>query len=222
MSNKSNSILRFNRLDWLILIVVAIPIIMSVIVYTELPDLMAVHFDTNNNPDSYWQKGTFLLLYSLFLIALPFLMKIGRKIDPKSKNYDKFGPAFEIFRFAITLLMSGLLAFTLLYNLGYGVNIQIVTLTGIGLLFIVVGNYLTQIRPAFFIGIRTPWTLSNEEVWRKTHRVAGPLWMISGIVFIISAFIDGQIAFGLIIFFISISVVLPMLFSYVLYKKITR
>ena len=109
---------------------------------------------------------------------------------------------------------------TLFYNLGFAVNIQMIVLIGMGILFIFLGNYMSRIRLNYTMGIRTPWTLASEEVWRQTHRLAGPLWFIAGIIVIILAFLPGNLAFILMMIIIAIVALVPILYSYLLYKKL--
>ncbi|WP_134703450.1 SdpI family protein [Ammoniphilus sp. YIM 78166] len=211
---------KMNRTDGLIILVSAIPIILFLVFFGDLPDQMAVHFGVDGSPNRYQGKISFLLIFSLFLLAYPFLFKGFRKIDPKSENYKKFGRTYEIFRFSLSVLLSGAFTFIILYNLGYPINIQLFTLLGIGLLFLIIGNYMGQIRPTYFIGIRTPWTMANDEVWRKTHRIGGPLFMVTGVVFLVAAFLPGPVTVWLCSFFLFITVAVPVIFSYIQFKKV--
>ena len=181
---------------------------------------MATHFGTNGEANGYQGKFVFLLTSSLMLIGIPLLLKVIRYIDPKRNNYDKFELTFDRFRLIFSAFLSVMFGVTLFYNLGFDVNIQMIVLIGMGILFIFLGNYMSRIRLNYTMGIRTPWTLASEEVWRRTHRLAGPLWLIAGIIVINLAFLPGNLAFILMLIIIAIVALVPILYSYLLYKKL--
>lgn len=215
----SNDKMKWGKIDLISLIIVLIPMIMTLVLYNKLPDQMAVHFGTNGEADGFQGKFTFILMSLLILIGIPLLMKVSRYMDPKKKNYDKFESTFEWFRLILTAFLSVMSVVTLFYNLGYKVNIQMIVLMGIGVLFIFLGNYMSRIRFNYTMGIKTPWTLASEEVWRRTHRLAGPLWFIAGIIVFILAFLPGELAFIIMMITIAIIVLVPVLYSFLIYKK---
>lgn len=208
--------------DLILLIIALAPLVASFILYDRLPAQMAVHFGVDNVPNGFQSKGSSILLFGLLGMGIPFLMKVLPAIDPRRDNYAKFGRVFELVRYAITLLMSAIFGIVLLYNMGYHVNIQRMTLILIGLLFLVLGNYLGKFRANFFMGIKTPWTLANEEVWRKTHRLAGPLFMLAGVVSLVSAFLPGNWAVFMLIFAAIFAGFVPIFYSYVIFRKIEK
>lgn len=215
----SNDKMKWGKIDLISLIIVLIPMIMTLVLYNKLPDQMAVHFGTNGEADGFQGKFTFILMSLLILIGIPLLMKVSRYMDPKKKNYDKFESTFEWFRLILTAFLSVMSVVTLFYNLGYKVNIQMIVLMGIGVLFVFLGNYMSRIRFNYTMGIKTPWTLASEEVWRRTHRLAGPLWFIAGIIVFILAFLPGELAFIIMMITIAIIVLVPVLYSFLIYKK---
>ncbi|MGB8954650.1 MAG: SdpI family protein, partial [Tumebacillaceae bacterium] len=106
-----------------------------------------------------------------------------------------------------------------LYNLGYEINASRVVRIIIGGIFAVMGNYLGRIRFNYFVGIRTPWTLANEEVWRRTHRFAGPVWFFCGLAALVCAFLPGALASILVIVILAVAVVVPIVYSYLAFAK---
>ncbi len=214
--------MKWTKIDFFIFIIILIPIVLIVALYNKLPNELATHFGTSGEPNGYQGKVSFLLTNSLLLIGIPFLMKVTRYIDPKKRNYDKFEPTYEIFRLIFSALLSVMTITLLFYNLGYSVNIQMIILIGIGILFIFLGNYMSRIRFNYTMGIRTPWTLANEEVWRRTHRLGGPLWLIAGIIIIVLAFLPGKIAFVCMMILIAIITFIPILYSYFLFRKLEQ
>jgi uncharacterized membrane protein len=212
---------KFGLWDLLLLGIGLIPLIVAVIYYTKLPEQLAIHFQiSDNKPNGYMAKSNALLVIGLITIGIPLLMKITRLIDPKRINYDKFGGTFELIRLCASLLVSGLMLVTIIYNLGYSIDLLFWVILGMGLFFIVLGNVMGRIRYNFFVGIRTPWTLASEEVWRRTHRLAGPLSMIAGIVMLVSLFFTASR--WIFLFAIFIFAVVPTVYSYFISLKVTQ
>lgn len=212
--------MKWNKFDFYISIMILIPIVMIMTLYNKLPNELAIHFGTSGEPNGYQGKLFFLLTNFLLLIGIPLLMKVTRYIDPKKRNYDKFESTYEIFRLIFSAFLSVMTITLLFYNLGHSVNIQMIVLIGIGILFMFLGKYMSRIQFNYTMGIRTPWTLANEEVWRRTHQLGGPLWLIGGIIIIILAFLPGKIAFIFMMIMIAIITIIPVLYSYFLFKKL--
>jgi uncharacterized membrane protein len=142
------------------------------------------------------------------------------EIDPSKKNYEKFGGAFKKIRAAIHIFLAFVFGIVGAFSLGYQVNISWAILYGILLLFLIIGNYIGTIQHNYFIGIRTPWTLANDQVWRKTHRLTAKLWVSSSILMmIILPFID---TLGLWMpIFIGIIVCIPVAYSYFVFRQVS-
>jgi uncharacterized membrane protein len=203
--------------DLVLAVIGLVPFVFALIVYDRLPETMATHFGIEGQADGWQGKGSFLVL------GIPLFMKESRRIDPRSENYEKFDSVYEIFRLGITLFLSAAVGATIFYNLGYAFSMQMFVLVGLGLFLMTIGNYMGQVRFNYFIGIKTPWTLANEEVWRRTHRASGPLIVITGVVTVIAAFLPSQAAvwvFG-IMFALSM-LVFPMLYSYLQFQRLSR
>ena len=216
----STSKMKWNKYDFFILIIILIPIGLLATFYNKLPNELATHFGISGEPNGYQGKITFLLFNIFLLIGVPLLMKVTRYIDPQKRNYDKFEPTYDIFRLIFSAFLSVMMITLLFYNLGHSVNIQMIILLCIGILFMFLGNYMSRIRFNYTIGIRTPWTLANEEVWRRTHRLGGPLWLTGGLLVIILAFLPGNIAFIYMMIVLAIITIIPMVYSYFLFKKL--
>ena len=104
------------------------------------------------------------------------------------------------------------------YHLGYDVNVEYVSKLFIGVVLIIIGNYLPKARQNYTIGIRTPWTLANEVNWNKTHRLAGYLWLVCGIVMILLTF-AGMMKTSIMIAIVVIIIIVPFLYSFLLHVK---
>lgn len=187
--------------------------------YQNLPDQIASHWNFRGEVDGYASKtfgawfGPILLIgmYALFII-LPYF-------DPQKKRYEEFATTYNIFRFIIIFFFFLIYAATLLFNLGYPLDIGKLIPALIGILFIIMGNYLGKIKFNWFMGIRTPWTMSSENVWNKTHRYGGWLFVALGIVIILDPFLPETL--GLITFIAAIVAMILGTFgmSYYFYRK---
>lgn len=150
----------FWKREILIWIVLLLPNIYFLIVYGQLPDELPIHWNIQGEADDYGPKYVLPLIH----VAVYFLLLILPKIDPRKKNYDIFSKTYFKLRFAIVLFFGALNSVVFTSELGYEFDLARIVVMGVLLLFVVLGNYMGNIRPNWFIGIRNPWTLENEEV----------------------------------------------------------
>ncbi|PTX63283.1 putative membrane protein [Melghirimyces profundicolus] len=212
---------RWNRWDTVILVLALLPGVFAWAVYDRLPDRVPSHFGPSGKPDDYSDKEVFIPMMSGLILSLPFFIKWLPFIDPRRENYRKFTRFYEIFRLVLTLFLGGVFVATLLYTLGYPVNLSKIMPVGLGLLWIVLGNFMGQVRPNWFFGIRLPWTLENEEVWRRTHRFTGPLWVGAGILILFTALLPAGMTFWVVLPILILSSLLPMVYAYAVYRKLS-
>ena len=204
---------------WLILL---IPFIYSFIVWNKIPDKVPTHFDIKGQPDDNSGKAFALLLLPAMNIVIYFILFIVPRIDPRKKNYTAFGSSYQNIRLLIHLFFVGMFIFITQTTSG-GQPLKLNgLLSGVLLLFALLGNYMRTVRSNFFVGIRTPWTLSNDLVWRKTHELGGKIWFYSGIVLGIIIFFLPQTAATVVMFCgVFLMVIIPVVYSYLEYKKVT-
>ena len=191
---------------WIQLLIVVAAVIASAVVYPGLPASVPTHWDLSGRPNGWSSRFWGAWLMPIFIVGLWALMRVLPAIDPRRSNYAKFGGAFEGVIVSIMLFMLGMHVIVLRAALGYPVAIERVLPVGIGVLFIAIGNLLPRMRPNWFLGIRTPWTLSSDRVWEKTHRFGGHVFVAAGILMLLSALIIAQWAH--IALFIIIAVLL--------------
>ena len=168
--------------QWL---VIAAMFVAAAIVCPTVSGPIPVHWDAQGNANGYGGKFEGLLLLPLIALGIYALLLFLPRIDPGRANYAQFAGPFLVVRYAVLLLLAGLYGITLLAVKGYGFNTTRLVLGGIGILFIVLGNVLGKIRPNWFIGVRTPWTLSSKRSWVRTHRLAGWLFTLAGLIFLV-------------------------------------
>ncbi|MBY0029926.1 SdpI family protein [Priestia aryabhattai] len=185
----------------------------------HLPATMPIHWGANGEADGFATKINAMILTVGIMVLIYFVIAFVPRIDPRKENYKYFSKTYNILLNAVLLLFFFVNMSTILQGLGYNVPMAYIAPIMAGLVFIIIGNYLQHVRSNYFMGIRTPWTLSNETVWKKTHRLSGKLFFIGGLLILISAFLpDGYksvIMWGSIV----LCVAIPYLYSYVAYKK---
>lgn len=197
---------------------VAAPVLVAA-VYTKLPAQVPTHWNldgtvTYSGKNALWFLSLLPALFALLMYAVP-------KIDPKRKNYQKFEGVYEGFIIVLMLFLDVLVAATVVESFYPGkLSIPGVICTMLGLLFVFIGNVMPKFKQNFFMGIKTPWTLSDSQVWNKTHRVAGFIWFFGGILCIISAFFLKDVAlFVVFMTLVLLMVFIPFIMSYVWYQK---
>ena len=212
MSNRSTLIIS--------LVLIAAAVALSLAVYGRLPQPMASHWGTddqvNGTISRFW--GAFLM--PVMAIAMLGLFLLIPLIDPLKANIAKFRGLFNGF---IALLMAFLLyvhVLTILWNLGLqSFRMSAALLPALGRIFIFAGLMMRQAKRNYFIGIRTPWTLSSDRVWDETHRIGGLLFIASGVLALIGAFLPGVVAYWLVLGPVLASTVFVVVYSYVLWRR---
>ncbi len=200
--------------------IIAVPCIYLIRIWHEMPAVVPTHWNIHGEIDGYGSKLELALIALLIPILTYLAFLIFPYIDPKGK-LKNMGGKYKKLQLLLVLVMS-ILAFFILHSSKNQslTNLNYVTLA-IGLLYIVLGNYFKTIRANYFIGIRTPWTLEDETVWKKTHKLAGILWFVGGSIIVLSSMIISKTP-NFILFSITstIIVIVPVTYSYFTYKKL--
>ena len=195
----------------------------SAVAFSRLPEQVPVHWDAAGDVNRYGSRleGTLLLPVVILLIAL--LIPALPRIDPRKANYEKFRPTYHLVMNATLTLMLAVHLVALGTALGFNLPMERLLSVGTGILFIILGNTLPRARPTWMFGIRTPWTLSNDRVWERTHRVGGYLMFAAGVVILISAFLPaGSLSIGLLIGSVVVASLGSVIYSYVAWRQETR
>jgi len=192
----------------------------GILYWDRLPEMMASHWNANDQVDGYMTKFWGVFLMPLVTLGMFVLFLVVPAIDPLKANIAKFRETFNLFIAFITAFMVYIYALSLRWNLGYTeVGISKAMLPAMGLLFIIVGVMLRKAQRNFFIGIRTPWTLSSDSVWNKTHQLGAILFMISGVITVVGGFIGGMTAVWMLLGPLFASTIFLVIYSYVLYQR---
>ena len=195
-------------------IVILLPILAGVILWNQLPDPMPSHWNAAGEIDGWSNKPFTIFGLPLILLAAQWLCTLGTAADPKKNNHPV--KIVHLVLWIIPVLSVVMHTFVYLIALGYGVRMEVAMPVLIGLIFTIIGNYLPKCKQNYTIGIKIPWTLDNEENWNKTHRFAGWLWTVCGILIMLTGFFGGFWVF----LPITVAMVLaPVFYSYSLHRK---
>jgi uncharacterized membrane protein len=201
-------------------VLIILPYVYLATIWNKLPDQVPTHFNISGNADAWSGKTTLLFLPGAMGIGIYLLMLLIPVLDPKRK-IQQMGVKYYNFRFMLTFFFSLFATYLLFVSNSGSLKNPNLLIGLIGALFAMLGNYFQTVRPNYFIGIRTPWTLENELIWKKTHRLGGRLWMAGGVLIaILSFFIKSNsalaITFGAIL---SVMVIVPVVYSYTEFLK---
>ena len=190
------------------------PMLIGLLLWNKLPAQIPTHFSTGNVPDGWSAKSTAVLGLPAFLFVLMWFCFLITGADPKHQNISS--RLIRALIWFMAALSPAVVCSSYAIALGINVNITMLVYLIIGVMFMVMGNYLTKIKQNYTAGIRIPWTLYSEENWNRTHRVSAWTFVISGIAMIVNAFVDSDI----ILFTIILALfVIPYGYSFFLYKK---
>lgn len=193
-----------------------LPIVFSLTVYDRLPEEVAVHWNMEGEANGYASKEFAVFGLPLFLAFINIIVNISTEADPKRKNTsDKVK---LILKFLVPIMSLLLNPITILIALGKEISVGSIVSILVGVLFIVIGNYMPKCKQNYTIGIRIPWTLCDEDNWNRTHHMAGYLYIIGGILFLLTPFFPVFVNFA-IAYIIIFMVFAPYVYSYILYRK---
>jgi len=199
---------------------IVLPYIYLATIWSELPDKVPTHFDLDGIPNGWSSKTALLIIPGALGMGIYFLMLIIPVLDPKGKIMQ-MGDKFYALRFMLSLFVSLLVTYLLYLGKVGSLSDANIPIALVGMLLALLGNYFQTIRPNYFIGIRTPWTLENDQVWKKTHLLGGRIWMIGGVLIVIFAIFISSNRTLMILFSIllSVMVIIPVVFSYTEFRK---
>jgi len=204
---------------WIPLLIVIAAFAASAIVYPRLPETIPTHWNMDGQPDGWSSRAFGVLITPVILLFVWGFVRVLPAIDPRGANYAKFGGAFEAIFDSLMLFLLGMHIVLLRAGLGYPVQIQRIAPFGIGVLLIVIGNLLPRCRPNWFVGIRTPWTLSSDRVWEKTHRFGGRLFVAAGFLIAIAALFWAQWVHVVLVTSILLATAAVLIYSYLEWKR---
>lgn len=202
----------------IILLIIFLSFVVGFYFYQKMPEKMASHWNTQGQVDSYISKSWGLFLMPIISLLLSLLFLLIPKIDPLKENIAKFRKYFDLFVLLIIIFLFYLYLLTIIWNIGIRFDMIQVLIPAFGILFYCAGILVENAKRNWFIGIKTPWTLSSDSVWERTHKIGGKLFKLSGMISFFGLFFsDYALLFVLIpaIF----TAIYTVIYSYFAYQK---
>jgi uncharacterized membrane protein len=203
--------------ELILIVLTLLPVIYLAISWNLLPESMSIHFDAAGQPNGYGSRWTYVILP----IGLYFLMLVMPKIDPRKANYAVFSDSYFKLRLIMAIFIGFLNSAIIWSVVNKTDSVQKLFPVAIFFVFMLIGNYMGNFRPNYFVGIKVPWTLNSDEVWKKTHKLAGKLWFWGSLVGMALYFVVPKPEWVFVPLMI-ILVVMPIVYSYVIYQKLEK
>lgn len=204
---------------WIPLLVIVAAFAASAAVYQDLPDRVPTHWNMSGEVDGWTALPWGAFMLPVMLLAGLAIFHILPKIDPRAPNYAKFRGTYEILIIAIMVFMLGAHLVILATALGSNIAVGRVVPVGVGILFMVIGNLFPRMRPNWFIGVRTPWTLSSDRVWERTHRFAGRLFVAAGALILLTGVVAPALGQAVLIGCTVAVSVTVLAYSYIIWRN---
>jgi len=201
------------------LMIIVISFVISIYFYQQMPEKIASHWNFKGEVDDYMSKFWGLFLMPIISIGLLLLFIFLPNIDPLKENYKKFMKYYDGFVLLIIIFLFYLYLLTIFWNIGFRFSIVQFLAPIFGILFFYIGILIENAKRNWFVGIKTPWTLSNDKVWNNTHKVGGKLFKIIAIIAVVGIFFENYALYFILIPVIFIAVY-TIVYSYFEYKKL--
>lgn len=202
-----------------IIAIIILSFIIGMWFYASMPDRMASHWNAQGQVDGYMSKFWGLFLMPIMCLFVYLLFLFLPRIDPLKENIEKFRKQFDWLIGLIILFLFYVYLLSIVWNTGREFNMTMAIIPAIGILFFLIGALIEKAKRNWFVGIRTPWTLSSDEVWEKTHKLGGKMFKISGIIALIGIMFP-QFAFIFLLVPVISAAVYTTIYSYFEYKKL--
>lgn len=212
---------RFIKKEWISLLAFLGFVFCTFYYGNKLPNEIPIHFNLEGEADGWGSKWIMLALFPVIGVLTYLLLFFVPKIDPKKKFESTYDKPLPQFRSLLMIMLFGIELIALKSAISEQLNPQWLTGLIVALVFVGFGNFMNSIKPNYFIGFRTPWTLENAEVWKLTHRLVSKIWVFGGIIYLVlmPGLTNLELMIGLGILLI-LGVILPVIYSYRLSKSL--
>lgn len=194
--------------------VILLPIIAGLLLWDRLPDQIPTHWGTGGEVDGWSSKGFAVFAMPALMLGIQLLCFFATASDPKRGNIRRKFLSMVLWIIPVLSVMTSCISYAV--ALGAQIRVEQVIPGFIGLMFVIIGNYMPKFQQSYTMGIRLPWTLSSEENWNRTHRFGGKIWALGGIGVLFCTLMGWGIASIVIL---AVVVIVPTVYSYVLYRK---
>ena len=193
-----------------------LPMLAGIALYRKLPDQVPTHFDFSGTADGWSSRNFAVFGMPLMMVGFNLFLQFALRTDPKRQNMSTALRNISVW--TIPVLSVLMYALVMRAALGYATPTETIVPLLVGVLFVAIGNYLPKTRQSYTMGIKLPWTLASEENWNRTHRLAGFLWVIGGIILILLTLLHLWNTWTFLIVLIPMTAI-PTVYSYLLYRK---
>jgi uncharacterized membrane protein len=205
-----------------LLALIALAFLAGALVYPSLPAQVASHWNAAGEADGAMGKFWGVFLFPFIMLGVFALFLIIPKIDPMKANIESFRKHYDAFWIGMFVFFLYIFALTLAWNTGHRFNFTTWIIPAVSALFFGLGAFLEKSKRNWFIGIRTPWTLSSDTVWEKTHRLGGKFFKGNAVISLLGIFFGGDMAILFLIVPMAVTVAVTVVYSYLEYRKETR
>lgn len=190
--------------------------------FPKLPEQVPSHWNARGEVDG-WSGRWIVFLPPGISVFVWLLMQGLRKIDPRAANYERFEPTFWVIVNMTIFIMAVVHVMTIGAALGWSLpGVDVIMTVAFGVMLLVLGNVLPRVRSNWWMGVRTPWTLSSERVWRSTHRLAGRTFVLGGLIVLSALFLPSAWWFPVMMIAITFSAVVPAIWSWFDWRREQR
>lgn len=200
------------------ILLTAVSLLLSLAVFSSLPEQIPAHWNTHGAIDRYAPKFT-IFIFPAVIFLITILFQFMRRTDPNSENYDKFQKEYHRYTFVIGLVFFVVQILTIASAFKIDFDVNLIFCLGMGSLFIFLGNLLPKTKHNYFIGIRTPWTLADEQNWFLTHRLAAKIWVLGGLTVTLTALAPESFQVPVFLTVLAVMVITPFVYSYTEFRR---
>ncbi len=198
-------------------LVLLVPMLAGVLLWNRLPEQLPTHFNAAGEADRFSSRAVAVFGIPGYLLALHWVCVLSTLyLDPKARNMESKMVGLLLWICPVVSLIATALVFS--HGLGAALPTEMLMPLGLGLLMVLIGNWLPKCKPSYTLGIRLPWTLADEENWAATHRVAGPVWMFGGAAMMAAAFL-GEAGVWLLLADVLAMAVVPAVYAFNHWRK---
>ena len=198
-------------------VVILLPMVAGLVLWNKLPAKVPTHWGFDGTVDGWSSKAFAVFALPLILLAVHWVCVFVTSLDPKNKGQSGKVLGLILWICPMVSLFAGVSVYAA--ALGVELNVGALAMVAMGLLFVVIGNYLPKCKQNYTIGIKVPWTLDSEENWVATHRFGGRIWVVGGVLIVLCAFLPKAILFPIFLVLLTVMAFLPILYSYLYYRR---
>lgn len=215
----SNPVKTNFKTEWFAVALIILGFLAGFYFYRHFPSLVPTHWNFQGEVNGYSRPFTAAFAIPLMMLGLYLIFTFLPYLDPKKEQYANFASVYHHFKDLIIVFLFVLYLMASLSGLGYKINISFWMPLLVGLLFVIIGFLLTKVKTNWFLGVRTPWTMSSEKVWARTHQLSNRVLIAAGLL--IAATVLVPALFKTILFILAVALIifgLPI-YSYYLYRQ---